>query len=171
VEGARVQDIERPAHVERLSQPARARRPRAQVKPSRCVPSSEHPDGIVGNRRRRRDIGQKSSVRSPESQLAVGLSFHLIPLLVDGAVMAPTEHREVRERGGSAVSPVTDVMTLAERPPAARKAATTVAVMQRAPQRWGNGSRPRADFHDVSVRVVPHHHPARVARQAARRFL
>jgi hypothetical protein len=61
--------------------------------------------------------------------LAIGLSFHLISLLVDRVVMAPAEHREVRERGGSAVSPVTDVMPLAERQVAARKAATTVAVM------------------------------------------
>jgi hypothetical protein len=43
------------------------------------------------------------------------VSFHLVRLLVDGAVMAPAEHREVRQCGGPALGPVADVMTLAER--------------------------------------------------------
>ena len=47
LEGPGVQDVDRPAHVEALSQPARARRPRVQVKPSRLVPRSERLDGIV----------------------------------------------------------------------------------------------------------------------------
>ena len=86
-----MQDIDRPAHIETLAQPARARRPRVEVQSCFLVLSSERPDGIVGDCWRRRDIGQGSSVRSPEPQLAVGLSFHLISLLVDGAMMAPTE--------------------------------------------------------------------------------
>jgi hypothetical protein len=48
-------------------------------------------DGIVGNRRWKRGVRHRSSVRSPESQFAVGLSFHPVSLLVDGAVMAPTQ--------------------------------------------------------------------------------
>jgi Uma2 family endonuclease len=95
LEGPRVQDVESPAHVERLPQPARARRPRVQVKPGRLVPRSERPDGIVGDRRRGRDIGQRLSVRSPEPELAVGLVFHLVPLLVDGAV---TRYRPIDMR-------------------------------------------------------------------------
>ena len=166
-----MQDADRPAHVNALSQPARARRPRVQVKPSRLVPRSERPDGIVGDRRRGRDIGQRSPVRSPEPQLAVGLLFHLVSLLVDGAVMAPAEHHEVRKRGRPALGPVMDVMALAERQAAAREPAAAVAVVQRAPERRGNGPRPGADFHDPAVRVVPHHHSARVAGQAAGRFL
>jgi len=66
LEGPRVQDVESPAHVERLPQPARARRPRVQVKPGRLVSRSQRPDGIVGDRWRERDGGQKSSVRSPK---------------------------------------------------------------------------------------------------------
>jgi len=47
-------------------------------------------------------------------QLAVGPSLDLIALFVDGAMMPTTEHREIRERRGASVSPVADVMTLAE---------------------------------------------------------
>jgi hypothetical protein len=90
---------------------------------------------------------------------------------VDGAVMTPAEHREVRERGGSALGPVTDVMALAERQIAAREPAPAVAVVQRAPDGRRNRPRPRADFDDPPVRIVPHHHPARVTRQAPGRFL
>ena len=104
LEGPRVQDVNRPAHVERLPEPARARRPRVQVKPSRLIPSSERLDWIVGHRWRRRNVRKRSSVGSPESQLAVGLSFHLVSLLVDRPMMAPAEHREVRERGGPALA-------------------------------------------------------------------
>ena len=68
------------------------------------------------------------------------------------------------------MGPVTEVMALAERQVAARKPAAAVAEVQRAPQRRWNGPRPSADFHDPPVWVVPHHHPARVARQAAGRF-
>ena len=124
-----MQDIDGITHVEPLPLPARARRPRVQAEPCRLVPRSERPDGIVGDRRRRRDIGQTSSIRSPEPQLAVRLAFHLISLLVDGAVMPPTQHREVRERGGPALSPVADVMPLAEWQIAAREPAAVVAVM------------------------------------------
>ena len=99
------------------------------MKAGRFVPRSERPDGIVADQRLRRNIGQRPSVRSPETQLAVGLSFHLISLFVDGAVMAPAEHREVRERRGPALGPVTDVMTLAERQFAAWEAATVVAIV------------------------------------------
>ena len=113
--GPRVQDVDRPAHVEPLPQPARARRLRIEVKTGRFIPRPERAHGIFWNRRWTRDHRNRSSVRSLESQLAVGLAFHLVALLVDSAVMTPAEHREVRERGGAAVGPVTDVMALAER--------------------------------------------------------
>jgi hypothetical protein len=50
LEGSRVQDVESPADVERLSEPARARRPRMQAKPRRLVSRSEREDGIVRDR-------------------------------------------------------------------------------------------------------------------------
>ena len=66
LEGPRVQDVESPAHIERLHQPARACRPRVQVKPGRLVPRSERTDGIVGERWQKWDVGQRPSVRSPD---------------------------------------------------------------------------------------------------------
>ena len=62
--------------------------------------------------------------------------------------------------------PVADVMALADRHAAARESAATVAMVQRAPYRRGNGPRPRADFRHTAVGVMPHHHPGRVARKA-----
>src|ERR1700675_3747673 len=49
-EGPRVQDVDRPAHVERLSQPLWARRPRVQMKSGRLVSRSERLNGIVRDR-------------------------------------------------------------------------------------------------------------------------
>jgi hypothetical protein len=50
---------------------------------------------------------------------------------VDGAVMPPAERREIRQRGGATMRPVTDVMTLAEPRAAAREAAALIAMVQR----------------------------------------
>ncbi len=139
--------------------------------PLRRVPRSQNVDGIVRHVWRRRDFGQWPAVRAQESQFAVGLSLHLVTLLVNCAMVPATEQRQVRERGRPAVGPVADVMTLTERTAAAREAATPVAVMEHAPERRRNGPGPGADLHDAAIRSVPHHHPARVARQALRRFL
>jgi hypothetical protein len=62
-----------------------------QVKPGRLVSRSEDRDGISGHFRRRRHVGENSAVRASESQLAVRLSIDLVPLLVDGAMVATAE--------------------------------------------------------------------------------
>ncbi len=85
--------------------------------------------------------------------------------------MATAEHREVRERRRPALGPVVDVMALSERQIAAWEPAAVIAVVQRAPYCRGNGPRAGVDFYDPAVAVVPHHHPVRVAREAAGRFL
>ena len=59
-------------------------------------------------------------------------------------MVTTAEHREVRERGGPALGPVTNVMALAERQAAPWKPAAAVAMVQRAAERWGNGPRPGA---------------------------
>jgi hypothetical protein len=61
-------------------------------------------------------------------------------------------------------------MSLAEWEPAAREATAAVSVVERAPQRRRNRPRSRPDLHDAPVRIVSHHHPGCVARQAPRRF-
>jgi hypothetical protein len=128
-----MQDVDGPAHVQALPQPTRGRGPRVQAKSLRVVPRSEDLHGIVGHLRRRRNLGQKPAVRAAEAKLAVGLSIEPIALLVDRTVMSATEQGEVRERGGAAVGPVTDVMALAEADTAAREATATVAVVERPP--------------------------------------
>jgi hypothetical protein len=45
-----MQDVDRPAHVEALAQPARARRPRVEAKPLRGVPRLEGSGRIGGHR-------------------------------------------------------------------------------------------------------------------------
>src|SRR5205823_7946662 len=133
--------------------------------PLRVVPRRKGLDGIGGYRSGGRHLGQELTVRAPEPELSVGLSIHLVALLVDRAVVPATEQREVRERGRAAVRPVADVVPLAEREAAAGKAAALVPVMERAAKGRRDGPGAGADLDDLTIRGVPHHHPARVARQ------
>ena len=61
-------------------------------------------------------------------------------------------------------------MALAEANPAAREATGAVAMVERAPYRRRDRARARADFDDTPVAIMLHHHTARIACQAARRF-
>jgi hypothetical protein len=78
---------------------------------------------------RTRDVRQHPPVRAAELKFAVRLSFELVALLMDGAMMTATKHGEVRERGWSALSPVMYVMALAEPDDAARETAAAVSVV------------------------------------------
>jgi hypothetical protein len=73
-----------------------------------------HPDGIAGDGKQSWAFGQRPTVGATKSQLAVGLSLDLIAVFVDRTVMPTTQHREVRQSRPASVSPVADVMTLAE---------------------------------------------------------
>jgi len=128
-----MQDVDRPAYVQRLPQPARGRGPRVQGKSLGLVPRSKHLHRIAGYFWRTRDLGQESAVRATEPKRAVRLSIELVALFVDSAVVTATEHGEIRQRGGAALGPVADVMALAEWQAAARKAAAAIAMMERAP--------------------------------------
>ena len=115
-----MQDVDRPDHIETLPQPTRTRRPRVEAEPRRVVPRPEDPNGIGGQRRRRRHLGQGPAVRPPEAERAVGLALDVVALLVHRAVVPAAKQGEVRERGGAALRPVAEVMPLAEGEPAAR---------------------------------------------------
>jgi len=104
-----------------------------QVKPVRLVPRSEDFNGIVGYLSRSRHVGESPAVRVAEPKLAVGLPIELVALLMDGAVVAATEHGEIRERGRAALRPVADVMALAEADPTAREAAAAVSMVEGPP--------------------------------------
>jgi len=86
-----MQDVNRPANVEALSQPTRRRGPRVHVKSFSIVPCAEDLHGIGEHAWRRWDLGQKLAIRPSESERAVRLSIDLIALLMDGAVMPATE--------------------------------------------------------------------------------
>jgi hypothetical protein len=166
-----MQDVERVTQIEALAQPGRARRSRVQAEPLRVVLGAERLDRIGRHRGRRRDVGEQLAVRSPELKRAVGLSIDLIALLVDRAVVPATEQREIRQPGWAPVRPMMEVMALPERHSAAREAADLVTMVERASQRRRNRPRPGPDLDGAPLLVVPHHHPARVARQALGRFL
>ncbi len=126
-----MQDADGPADVQALPEPARCRSARVQVKPVRFIPRSEDLHRIAAHLRRMRDLGQNLAVGAAETKLAIRLSIELVSLLMDGAMVAAAEQSEIRERGGTAVGPVTDVMTLTEANAAARKAAAAVSVVER----------------------------------------
>src|SRR3989442_10268525 len=109
-----MQDADSPAHVQAFPQPTRGRGPRVQAKPLRIVPCTEDLDGIAVRLGRKRDLGQKLTVRPAEPKLAVRPSIELVALFMDGAVMPAAEQREIRERGGAPLCLVTDVMALAD---------------------------------------------------------
>ena len=84
-----MEDVERPAHVQRLPQPAWHRRARVQVQPRRLVMGSESLHGIARYLRRTRDGGQEPSVRIAKLELALGQSRDPVTLLVDRPVVPP----------------------------------------------------------------------------------
>src|SRR5437762_1494311 len=131
--GERVQDVDCPSHVQRLSQPTRGRGPRVDAESLRLVPRPDGLDGIGGRRRGWRHLGQEPPVRAAEPKLAVRLSIKPVALLGDRTVVPATEHSEIRERSGAPLCPVADVMSLAEPNAATRKTAAAVAVMERSP--------------------------------------
>ena len=68
----RVQHVDRPADVERLPEPAGARRARVEAKTLRIVTRAERRDGIFWHRGGCRDFRQRVSVGPPEPKCAVG---------------------------------------------------------------------------------------------------
>jgi hypothetical protein len=165
-----MEDIDRPAHVQPLSQPAWARRPRVKMQPRRVVLRFERADRISGHQRRRRHVRQEPAVWPSELEGAAGVAIDLVTLLVDRAVVAATEQREIRERRRAAFGPVAHVMTFAQQQSAPRETAAAISMVQRTPYRRRNRPRSRADFHDTSILVVPHHDAAGITCQAPTRF-
>ena len=127
-----MQDADRPADVQSLSQASRHGRPSVKVEPLRFMPRSQSVDGISWQRNPGRNLGKKSPVRTAESQLSVGVSLDLVALFMNRAVMPTTEDSEIRQCGGAAIRPVTYVMALADSHLAARETAAAVSVMERA---------------------------------------
>ena len=166
----RVQDVDRPAHVEALAQPARASRSvRVSRSPLRLVLRPERPHGSLGHVGERGTSGRGRPSGRRNASAPSGLSLDLVALLVDGAVVPATEQARFESVVGPPW-PSGGCDGPGRTHAAAREAAAAVPMMERAPQRRRNRAGPGPDLHDAAVGVVAHDHPARVARQAARRF-
>jgi hypothetical protein len=109
-------------------------------------------------------------VRPAKLELAILESRDLKALLVNRTMVATAQQDEVGEGRRPSLSPVLDMMRLAERQVAAREAATVVSIGECAAQGRRNRPRPRADLHDDAIGIVTHLHPAGIARQPLGRF-
>jgi hypothetical protein len=108
----------------------------------------------------------RSAVRTSETQLAITVSLDLEALLMHRAVVSPTQQHQVRERRGSTLRPVMDVVALTKTYATAWEAATAVAVAKGSTQRRRDRARSRADLDNPSVRIVSHDHAGGRARRA-----
>jgi hypothetical protein len=151
-----MQDVDRPAEIQALPEPAGTRRPRIETQALPVVAGPQSLDGVSRHLGGRRHLGQRAAVRPPESEGPVGAARDLVALLVYRSVMPATEEREVREGGRASVRPVADVMPLGETRAAAREAAALIPMLKRSSQRQRNGPRPGPYLHDAPLPVVAH---------------
>ena len=144
-----------------------------QLEPLRGVLCPDRSRRIGGHRRRRWYLGQRPAIRPSELESAVGRRARPgSPLRGPRGDAGGRVARGSTSFVGPPVRPVAHVMPLG-RPgtSAAREAAAPVPMLQCPPQR--RRDRPRPAPRPPRTRpssVVPHHHPARVARQPPRRF-
>ena len=99
-----------------------------EPKALRGVTGQEQGDGIPVASWRRRHLGERTAVRLPEAECAVGLARRLIALFVHRAVMPPAEQREIRELRRAALGPVMKMMGLNDPDSAPGKAAGPVSM-------------------------------------------
>src|SRR6188768_2504692 len=93
-----------------------------------------------------------------------------VSLLMNRSMMPPAERDQIRQRGRPAVRPMLHVVTLQNPPSAAREATRSIAMVEGAPQRRRDRARASADLDDPAIRVVPHHHAARIAGETPGNF-
>jgi hypothetical protein len=86
---------------------------------------SQRAHRIGRDRRRRRCLGHYFTVGPAEAQFAIAQSLHLVALFVHCSMVPPTQQDEIRQRRWSAIRPVADVMSLAQRHPAAGESTCT----------------------------------------------
>src|SRR5262249_51898872 len=165
-----MQDAEGRAHTRALPQPRGMCRARVQVESPGFVLCPKRVDGIRRHRRWRRYVGKRSTIRAPEQECSVRFSVDPISVLVDRAMVSATKQCEIRQRRRAATRPVLDMMPLADGDAAAREATVSISMLERATERRRNRPRLRPDLHHAPFVVVSYPPPARVARQALRRF-
>ena len=125
--------INRPADVQPSTIPARSGRVRVNADTCRRVPSANLCRGVPWCLGSRWDRWQHVAVRPAELEPAIVASLDLKAFFVNGSVVPATQQNEVGERGGAALGPVFDVMSLAEGEITAWEAAAVIAEGHRAP--------------------------------------
>jgi hypothetical protein len=128
-----VEHVDRVAQVERLTPPVGYRCPGVQDQSILRVPRAHGRDRIRWHGGWRRNVRDDPVVGPPELKRAARLALDLVALFVDRPVVPATEKREVGERRGAALGPVTDVVALAEPGATAREAATVIPMVERSP--------------------------------------
>ena len=108
-----MQHVDRPADVQRPAIPRGRGRVRMNPNTSRCIPRAN------------------LTVGRAEQKLAILSSLDPKAFFVNASVVPTTEQDQIPQRRGSALSPVFDVMGLAERKITAREATTVVSIGER----------------------------------------
>ena len=127
-----MQHVDRIGEVQSLAEPAGLRGVRVDVYSLRVVLTSEVLGRIDWHRIGWRHRREKLAVWSAEPELTVELPGHLIALLVDRTMMSAAEQGQIRERRGSAMRPVLDVVPLTESHATTPEAAAVISVVKRA---------------------------------------
>ena len=83
-----MQHADRVSHIEALALPGRYRGTRVDLNAVRIVLRTYRVAGILRHCRRRRNIGQRPSIRPPKEKIPVSLSFDLKAFLVHRAVVS-----------------------------------------------------------------------------------
>src|SRR2546426_3766554 len=166
----RMEDVDRPADIQALSEPAGARRSGVEAQTLSVVTPPESADRIGGHLGRRWDLGQGSAIRPTEPKRAVEPAMDSVALLRARAGMPAPEQAGIGKRRRFPFRPVAEMVPLREADAAAGKATTSIAMIERPPQGGRNRPGPGPDFDRPPAFVMPHHHAAGIARQTARRF-
>jgi hypothetical protein len=98
---------------------------------SRCIPRANFRSSVSWCLWSRWNLRQHVTVGRAEQKLAILSSLDPKAFFVNASVVPTTEQDQIPQRRGSALSPVFDVMGLAERKITAREATTVVSIGER----------------------------------------
>src|SRR5262245_22491922 len=121
-----------PADVQPFAIPAGRGCVRVNAHPRGRIPSAYCRRSIRWDTRRRWDRRQRTTVRPEELESAIVSSLDLKPLFVNGSMVAPTQQDEIGQRCGPTLSPMLNVVSLAEREITAWEAAAVIPKGERA---------------------------------------
>jgi hypothetical protein len=124
-----MQYVDGPAQIQALSEPARLGRVRTEPKALRSVTDPKHRSRIPLAPGRGRHLREEAAIGPPEQERPVGPTRRLVSLLVHRPVMPAAEQRQIRERGGAALRPVVEMVSLGDAHAATREATAPVPML------------------------------------------